>query len=128
MTESDGQREFSWIVGNEATIILPRSSASASAIVITGQSPFDRAHPPQSVTAILNGNMLAQSTIPDGWHDIRFIAPRSTWWVGFNELRLVFSSTVSPRDVGAGDDPRQLALGVSRIDVTPLNDEAAVRE
>jgi hypothetical protein len=128
VSESDGQREFSWIVGNEATIILPRSSPSASAIVITGQSPFDRAHPPQSVTAILNGNMLAQSTIPDGWHEIRFIAPRATWWVGFNELRLVFSSTVSPRDVGAGDDPRQLALGVSRIDVTPLNDEAAVRE
>ena len=30
---------------------------------------------------------------------------------------LEFSSTVSPRDVGAGDDPHRLALGVSRVDV-----------
>ena len=118
--ESDGQRQFSWIVGREATIILPRSSAEAAVIALTAQSPFGGDHAPQSVTAILNGNMLAHATVPAGWQEIRLAAPRSTWWVGFNQLQIVCSSTVSPREAGAGDDPRQLALGLSRVDVTPL--------
>ena len=40
MAESDGQRWFSWIVGHEATIVLPRRSAHAADIVLTAQSPF----------------------------------------------------------------------------------------
>jgi hypothetical protein len=48
-----------------------------------------------------------------------FNAPRSAWWIGFNQLRLVFSSTVSPRAAGAGDDARELALAVSSVAVTP---------
>ena len=118
-SESDGQRQFSWIVGREATIILPRSSAEAAVISLTAQSPFDGDSAPQSMTAILNGSMLTHVTVQTGWQEIRFAAPRSTWRVGFNELQLVFSSTVSPREAGAGDDPRHLALGLSRVDVTP---------
>jgi hypothetical protein len=117
--EYDGQRSFSWIVGNEATIVLPRSSASAADIVLTARSPFDGAQPHQKVTAILNGTLLAQTAIPHGWTEVRFAAPGSGWWIGFNELRLVFSGTVSPRAAGAGDDPRQLALALSRVDVIP---------
>jgi hypothetical protein len=118
-SEFDGQRKFAWIVRNEATVILPRSSASAADIVLTAQSPVDPAHPPQRVTAVLNGNMLAQTSVPSGWQEIRLPAPASAWWIGFNELHLVFSTTVSPREEGMGDDPRHLALGVSRIDVLP---------
>jgi len=71
------------------------------------------------MTAILNGTVLAHVAVATGWQEIRLVAPRSTWWIGFNQLQLVFSSTVSPRDVGAGDDARQLALALSRVDVTP---------
>jgi hypothetical protein len=120
-SESDGRRQFSWIVGKQASIVLPRSSASAADIVLSAQSPFDRDQPAQRVTAVLNGTVLAQTAIAaDGWQEIRFTAPRSAWWVGFNQLQLVFSATVSPREAGAGDDPRQLALGLSRVDVMPL--------
>ena len=119
MSESDGQRRFSWMVGHDATIVLPRRSADAAVIVLTVQSPFGAAGDSQHVTAILNGTVLAQTTIPAGWQEIRLTAPRSAWWVGFNQLHLVCSSTVSPRDVGAGDDPRQLALAVSRVEVVP---------
>jgi hypothetical protein len=122
ISESDGQRHFSWIVGKEAKIVLPRSSAAAANIVLSAQSPFGLDHPAQRVTAILNGNVLAQTAIPGGWQEIRFVAPRSAWWIGFNQLQLVFSSTVSPREAGAGDDPRQLALGLGRVDVTPLKE------
>jgi hypothetical protein len=120
MSESDGQRRFAWIVGHEATIVLPRSAATAADIVLRAESPFDRDHPPQRVIAILNGKYLGETAVPGGGpQDIRFGAPRSAWWVGFNQLQLRFSSTVSPRDVGAGDDPRELALAFSRVDVTP---------
>ncbi len=118
-SESDGYRHFSWIVGNEATIILPRSSAAASVIVLNAQSLGERDHPAQRVSAILNGQLIAETTLPAGWQEIRFAAPRSAWWVGFNELKLVFSSTVSPRRSGAGSDPRELALALSRLDLTP---------
>ena len=69
------------------------------------------------MTAILNGTLLTEAAIPPGWQEIRIAAPSSAWWIGFNELRLLFSATVSPRDVGSGDDPRPLALAVSRVDV-----------
>jgi hypothetical protein len=118
MSESDGQRRFSWIVGHEATVVLPRRSAEAAAIVVTAQSPFGASDAPQTVTAILNGNVLGHTTVEAGWHEIPFPAPRSAWWIGFNQLRLVFSSTVSPRAMGAGDDARELALAVSRVSVT----------
>jgi hypothetical protein len=119
MNERDGARQFSWIVGREAAIVLPRSSAAAADIVITAQSPFEANQPPQRVTAILNGTMLGEVAVPVGSQEIRFAAPRSTWWIGFNQLQLVCASTVTPRDVGAGDDPRPLALAFSRVDVTP---------
>lgn len=122
MSESDGQRRYSWIVGHDATIVLPRRSADPAVIVLSVRSAVDNTDAPQSVTAILNGTVLGHTAVPAGWRDIRFTAPRSTWWVGFNQLHLVLSSTVSPRAVGAGDDPRELALALSRIEVTPQPD------
>jgi hypothetical protein len=118
-SERDGERDFSWIVGSDARVVLPRSSASDADIVLTAQSPFDRDRPPQRMAALLNGTLLAETTIPAGWQEIRIAAPRSSWWIGFNELRLEFSSTVSPRDVGTSQDSRRLALGVSRVEVKP---------
>jgi hypothetical protein len=120
--EIDGPRQFAWIVGNEARIVLPRRSTTAADIVLTAQSPFDRDHAPQRVVAILNGTVLGQTAILDGWREIRFAAPRSAWWVGFNQLQLLFSSTISPREAGAGDDRRQLALALSSIEVRPLEE------
>ena len=118
-SEHDGERDFSWIVGTDARIVLPRSSAADADIVLIAQSPFDRDRPPQRMAAVLNGTLLAETVISSGWQEIRIAAPRSSWWVGFNELRLEFSSTVSPRDIGASEDPRRLALGVSRVEVKP---------
>ena len=119
MTERDGQRPFKWIVGHEATVVLPRRSAQTAAIVVTAQSPFGPADAPQTVTAILNGTVLGHKTVEAGWQEMAFNAPRSAWWIGFNQLRLVFSSTVSPRAAGAGTDARELALAVSSVAVTP---------
>ncbi|MGH9140732.1 MAG: hypothetical protein ACRD2I_06280, partial [Vicinamibacterales bacterium] len=76
MSESDGQRRFSWAVGHDATIVLPRRSAQAAAIVLTVQSAIENADTPQSMTAILNGSVLGHMPVPGGWREIRFLAPR----------------------------------------------------
>jgi hypothetical protein len=115
--EHDEARAFAWIVGNEAQIVLPRSSAAAADIVLSARSPFERDQPPQRMTAILNGTLLSEAAIPPGWQQIRITAPSSAWWIGFNDLRLVFSATMSPHGAGSGDDPRRLALAISRVDV-----------
>jgi hypothetical protein len=116
-SESDGSRNFAWIVGHEARILLPRSSASSADIVLVAQSPFRDDQPPQRMSAILNGTLLTEATLPPGWQEIRIPAPRQAWWIGFNELRLNFSSTVSPREASSGTDGRPLALGLSRVDL-----------
>ena len=119
MAESDGRQRFSWMVGHDATIVLPRRSAQTRRSSSTVQSAIDNPDAPQSVTAILNGAVLGHVTVPAGWREIRFAAPRSTWWIGFNQLHLVCSSTESPRAAGAGEDSRDLALAISRVSVTP---------
>jgi hypothetical protein len=116
-SESDGSRDFAWIVGSEARVILPRSAGSAADIVLVASSPFRDDQPPQRMAVILNGTLLSETTVPAGWEEIRIAAPRAAWWIGFNELQLRFSSTLSPRAAGTGNDPRELALGLSRVEL-----------
>jgi hypothetical protein len=115
--EHDASGTFAWIVGHEARVVLPRSSAASADIILTAESPFGSAETPQRMVAILNGTTLGETTIPAGPQGFRIAAPRSTWWIGFNELRLQFSSTVVPREANAGEDSRALALSVRRIAV-----------
>src|SRR3954471_6447891 len=122
MAEYDGQQRFSWVVGHDATIVLPRASAKAASIVLTVQSALDNPDAPQRVTAILNGIVLGHTIVPAGWREIRLAAPRSSWWVGYNQLHLVCASTLSPRSAGTGGDGRDLALAISRVSVAPQND------
>jgi hypothetical protein len=115
--ERDGQRRFAWIVGTEATVAFPRSSAAAADIVLTALSPFDAGHPPQVVTAVLNGQLIGQFPVDAQWQQIKFSAPSAAWWMGYNELRVSLAAAVRPRDVGAGPDSRRLSRAVSRVDV-----------
>lgn len=126
MAESDGQQMFSWVVGHDATIVLPRRSAQAAIINMRIQSAIENPDAPQSMTAILNGTVIGHATIRAGWQEIGFAAPPSTWWVGFNQLHLLFSSTMVPRLVGAGDDPRELAAAVSGVAVVPQKPQSAL--
>ena len=117
--EHDGDRAFSWIVGHEARIVLPRSSAASAVIVLTAESPFDANQPPQHMTALLNGVLVGNMVIPPGPRQIRIATARSAWWIGYNELRLVLASTVVPHDVGSGSDRRPLALSIDGIVLEP---------
>jgi hypothetical protein len=120
--EHDGSRAFSWVVGREARVVLPRSSAAAADVVLTAESAIDTHDPPQRMIAILNGILVGDTTIPAGAQTIRVAVAEPAWWIGFNELRLVFSSTVVPRDAGGSEDTRPLALALFRVDVARRKD------
>jgi hypothetical protein len=89
----------------------------AADLVLTVMSPFDPDHPAQLITAVLNGQLIGEARAAAGWEDIRFRAPASVWWIGYNELRIVLATTVKPRDVGANDDSRRLSLALSKVAV-----------
>jgi hypothetical protein len=117
--ERDGVRRFAWVVGTDARIVIPRGSSADAEIVLTVRSPFNAEHPPQMLTAVLNGKLLAQTAVSAGWQEIRFAAPASAWWIGHNELRLKLAGALRPSDVGAGNVRRRLSLALSRVDVRP---------
>ena len=119
MTEREHDRQVAWIVNQRATIALPRRSVAAADIAIDCRPFVAPGQPPQVVTAILNGQPLWTSRLNEGWQTMRVPAPSSVWRVGFNRLEILSSSMTSPRDAGAGDDPRPRALAVSRIEVVP---------
>ncbi len=101
--ERDGGREFAWIAGDHATIVLPRSSAATADILVScrqqgvegGQTPI--------VMAVLNGRLLGTTRVGGGWDTLRFTAPRSTWWIGFNQLELRLSPAAEPRTFAVSD-------------------------
>ncbi len=118
--EHDGERGFAWAIGHEARVALPRTSAADADIVLTGESALDAGGAPQHLTAILNGSVVADADVPAGPREIRLRVPTSTWWIGFNDLQLLFSSAVSPREAHGAADDRPLAFSLSRISVTPV--------
>jgi hypothetical protein len=116
--ESDGSRRFRWISGTRAAILLPRSSASAADLVMTGQPFVAAGGGPQHVTAVLNGVSLGTLQAAGGWQTLRWNVPANAWRVGSNELQLLFPPARSLKALGLGDDPRPLSMAVERIEVT----------
>jgi hypothetical protein len=115
--ENDGGRTYRWIVSTHAVVLLPRSSASAADLVITGQPFAPKTAGPPILTALLNGVSLGTMQADGGWQALRFHAPASAWRIGANELILDFPPVRSPKELGLSDDPRHLVMAVQRIDV-----------
>jgi hypothetical protein len=114
-----GDETLPWIWGTDGTVSIARRSNAPADIVIAAQPvvPPDAAH--QSVTAILNGRVLATLQAAPGWQELRFAVPPEVWLIGANELKLTCGSTTPPILVGLGDDPRHLALGLRKITLEP---------
>jgi hypothetical protein len=108
-----------WIWGTDATVSIARRSNAPADIVIAAQPVVPRDVPNQSVTAILNGRLLATVQATAGWQELRFTVPPDVWLIGANELKLSCGSTTPPILVGLGDDARHLSLGVRKIAIVP---------
>jgi hypothetical protein len=114
--EDDGARRFRWIEAAHAVVVLPRSSASAADLVVTGQPFVPTGAAPQAMSAVLNGTSLG--TLRRGWlADI----PVPGAGVGVANRRQPArpgpSADAVTQGARAEQDPRHLAMAIQRIDV-----------
>jgi hypothetical protein len=115
--EDDGVHRYRWATGTRATVLLPRSSASAADIVITGMPFVPPRESFRAATVVVNGVSVGTRETAGGWQTLRFQAPASAWRIGSNELVLSFSPIQSPKELGLSGDARHLALAIERIEV-----------
>jgi hypothetical protein len=116
-TTRERDPHLAWIVDQSAAIAIPRNSTAPADIAI--DCLLAPGHPPQVVTAILNGRTLVTGQLQDEWQTVRVPAPRSAWQVGFNQLEIRYSSLASGPDTLPAADPGLGAVAVRRIEVIP---------
>ena len=116
--ERASDRDYAWVNGTQAKLLVP-SLLRRDAVIHIVCEPFIVTHGGrQQVTAALNGVLLGNVDIGDGWQTLTFSAPGRAWQIGVNELELFLSSATSPHDAGEGADTRRLSIAIDRLDVT----------
>jgi hypothetical protein len=115
--EREGSRNFAWVEGKHASILLPRRSAAPATIELVCQPALPAGATAQRLSATLNGSLIGDAVLTAGWNDISFAAPPRAWRIGVNELELSLSGTTSPAEAGVSGDQRQLSLSLDRVAV-----------
>jgi hypothetical protein len=117
VTAGDALGDSASIWGTDATLALPRVSASAADIVADIRPVIPKNSGPQVVTALLNGVPIGTVTAERGWTTVRFHPPDSAWRIGSNRLDLQCASSSVPIDVGLGGEARHISLSIRRVGV-----------
>jgi hypothetical protein len=111
-------RDYAWVDGTRATLLVPSLVRRDAAIAIVCEPYITAKNGRQQLTATLNGIVLGTADIGDGWQQVSWRAPARAWQIGANELTLFLSSAISPYDAGEGRDTRRLSIAVDRLNVT----------
>ena len=88
---TEAGRTFVWVEGESARGRLPRASRSTTKLHVIARAQAIAGFRRQRVAAVLNGHTLGLSVLGSEWTDLTFVAPRKTWYYGFNLLELRFS-------------------------------------
>jgi hypothetical protein len=115
--DEHGDRSFTWVDGPEAALLVARRSRSDADIEIVCQPNLPTRDATQTMSAALNGIVLGTVALREGWQPVVLHAPARAWLIGTNVLRLSFSSAISPRDAGVGEDTRKLSAALDRLTV-----------
>jgi hypothetical protein len=110
-------RTFAWVENGHAEVLVPRRSRADAEIDIVCEPHLPTSASTQEMSAMLNGVLLGTVPMREGWQTVSLPAPARAWLFGVNELKLSFSSAVSPRDAGVGDDTRRLSAAIDRLTV-----------
>ena len=116
--ERDGSVTFRW-ASSPATLMVPLDRAANLLVQVRAQAFNYPGAPPQTLTAYVNDRLVTSTlAVPNEWTTVEFIAPADAWRSGVNRLRLEFSRTNRPADVGLGGDPRMLSAAVDYVRVS----------
>ena len=115
--DEHGDRSFTWVDGERATILVPRRVRRDADVEIICQPNLPTATATQQMSAALNGIVLGTVALREGWQSVVLAAPARTWQIGTNVLTLTFSSAMSPREAGVSVDPRRLSAAFDRLTV-----------
>ena len=98
-------------------MIVPRRSRRAADLDIVCEPHLPTREVSQQMSVALNGTVLGTVTLGEGWQTVTLPAPSSAWQIGVNDLRLSFTTAISPLEAGVGTDPRKLSVAFDRITV-----------
>jgi hypothetical protein len=111
--ERDGDLTFRWTEGT-AAMVIPLDHA-APLLLQVQLRPFEAdGLPPQTLTAIINGQTLPTVTLTGGWQRVEIPTETDAWHSGINHVSLVFGRETRPADLGGGDG-RRLAAAVDYV-------------
>ncbi len=126
---SEFERWGAWTVGDGAEIDFVLPSGGPRTLVL-------ECHPfvglveagVQQIVEVVANDMAVGSIelLVRGPAEYRVEIPDGVLRAGVNELELGYAHSMSPREAGRGDDPRQLAVGVHRMSLVSDADDADV--
>ena len=116
--EAGADFTFRWSDGPESTLVVPLKEAADYRLELRC-APFLPAGSERQVVAVwINDELVERVAITPGMQTYRVAVPAAVLRPRFNEIRLQYAWTASPRSVGASNDDRELALqctGISLI-------------
>lgn len=115
----DGGPSFAWSEGDSSTVELVLFEPRALAATLRCRAftaPGGRA---QTVEVELNGERVARLEPGGDFATYPLALPVERLRAGRNQLRLRYAAARSPRELGAGDDWRRLALAVDWLRLEP---------
>jgi len=115
--ERGTDRNYAWIDGIHAEIVVPRRSRADATIGVIVEPNLPTRDTVQQMSVTLNGTVLGTATLTEGWQEVSFSAPSQAWRIGVNEVTLALSSAISPFEAGLGADRRRLSAAIDRLNV-----------
>lgn len=114
--EGDKGSEFRWATGSEASLLVPRIGRRDRVIRIHAMPFSYRGLPAQRIRLAVNGHVVGDVAMADGWHDYRFVAPAAVWLDGADRLTFSFLRTGVPSAIDPNaSDRRTLAAAFASI-------------
>ncbi len=106
---------FRWSDGQESTLVVPLKEAAEYRLELRC-APFLPAESERQVVAVwINDELAERVAIRPGMQTYWVAVPAAMLRPGFNEIRLQYAWTASPRSVGESNDARELAIQCDSI-------------
>ena len=113
-----GQR---WATGKTSTLKIPSFKFSRDALLSFDAAPYLQREkvPVQNLTVFFNAQQLDEFPLVEGRHRYSVVIPQASITSGVNSLELRHPNAVRPRDVGGGNEGREIAISFSSLLIEP---------